>query len=142
MEGGAPDRSKRVSATVTSPDKSMAIRYISPSTRDDAPTSVHVVKKADAAVGNAPLAIVGSYPVAYGRYQPSWTLMARGTANELTPGKLGLMQAIPSFDVEGRAANSLVASGPVFESAAQAGAWLDSADGKTALAVLASYGTK
>lgn len=140
--GGLADKFGYLDATVVSPDKNVTVSYTEPLVKDGSNYSEHIVSLTDKTLDGTALQIIGSYPVSSGAYFPNYIIVAKDTS--LKAGTIGLSAGNGSADIGSHQAIAFNAgyTGPKMTSAAQAEAWFNSIEGKTAEAILASYGDK
>lgn len=135
-----PDEFGNVSAGATSPGESIHFRYASPLVKDGSYMSAHIVQKTPMTVRGTALSTVGSYPVSSGLYQPTLWITDAEYADQLQEGTIGNGIVNPRFDIGTFDSIILEIDGPQLKSAAAAEAWFQSVEGKTAQAILSSFG--
>ena len=141
LQGMTADKWGNVSGSVTNPAGTATVAYRAPLVKDGSYGSAHIVSLTTEQVAGTKLSIVGLYPVASGMYEPQLVVVNSGAITGPV-GQVGFDIINPRFDIGAYHAVSLTGSytGQTLPSEAAAQAWLQSVDGKTVAAILASYG--
>jgi len=136
---------KRVSATLTSPNKTASVRYMNPLIKDGSSGSAHIVDVSEVVVSGQKIKLIGSFPVSSGRYTPRYIYAASDSIAGGAPGTIGHDLSSSLFTIGKYSAISFsggYSGSEKITSQTQAEAWFHSLDGKTTKAILDSLSAR